>query len=74
MKMCFLCRHEDLSSSPRMYIRKLKRSMAVCAYHPCTGECRDRKILGAHGLASLACLESFRPMRNPVSKNKVDRF
>lgn len=38
MKMCFLCRHEDLSSSPRMYIRKLKRSMVVCAYHPCTGD------------------------------------
>lgn len=36
--MCFLCRHEDLSSSPRMYIRKLKRGMVACAYHPCAGK------------------------------------
>lgn len=49
MKMCFLCRREDVSSSPRMYIRKLKRGMVACAYHPCVGEAEIERSLELMG-------------------------
>lgn len=67
--MCFICKHEDLSSTPKMQLKgKLMRFHAL--YKPQTGEVDIGKSQRLADLADTVSLVSSRPVQGPVSKGK----